>query len=120
MVSSTEVQEQGTCWRGAKMASTSPSSEILIQTLITRGWCFGDIDQVKTLIAIQSALNGDSTTVESIESELSNSDLRSIGGNSLPDSSLLRKSSHLQGPKVLQAITPTLSHTHKMFFFSLI
>ncbi|KAA8523068.1 hypothetical protein F0562_009491 [Nyssa sinensis] len=84
------------------MESAMAASETLIQTLIDRGWCFGDVDQVKALIIIQSALHGDSFTVDSIESELANMDLRSIGGKCLPDPSLLRKSSHIQGPKVLQ------------------
>ncbi|KAK9268541.1 hypothetical protein L1049_000295 [Liquidambar formosana] len=79
----------------------SEASEALIETLKTRGWCFGDIDQVRATIIIQSALN-DNCTVDSIESELANMDLRSIGAKSLPDPSALRKSSSLQGPKVLQ------------------
>uniref|UniRef100_A0A3Q7JRH8 RecQ mediated genome instability protein 1 OB-fold domain-containing protein n=1 Tax=Solanum lycopersicum TaxID=4081 RepID=A0A3Q7JRH8_SOLLC len=75
------------------------SSENLLQTLNTRGWCFRDINLVNSLIAAQLP---SSSTVSSIESELLNTDLRSVGGKSLPDFSLLRKSSHIQGPKVLQ------------------
>ncbi|KAK4727552.1 hypothetical protein R3W88_032469 [Solanum pinnatisectum] len=75
------------------------SSENLLQTLNTRGWCFRDINLVNSLIAAQLP---SSYTVSSIESELLNMDLRSVGGKSLPDFSLLRKSSHIQGPKVLQ------------------
>ncbi|XP_052184106.1 uncharacterized protein LOC127796081 [Diospyros lotus] len=82
--------------------SSSAVSEALIQTLITRGWCFGDIEQVKGVIMIQSALIGDSCTADLVESELANMDLRSFGGKSLPASSVLRNSSHLAGPKVLQ------------------
>ena len=89
-------------------SSSSADSEALIQTLASRGWCFADVDQVKALILIHSALRGESCTVDSVESELANLDLRSIGDKSLPDSALLRKSSYLQGPKVLQA-NPSLS-----------
>ncbi|XP_059638063.1 uncharacterized protein LOC132279993 [Cornus florida] len=84
------------------MESSLAASESLIETLISRGWSFGDVDQVKALIVIQSALHGETLTIDLLESELANMDLRSIGGKSLPDPSLLRKSSHLQGPKVLQ------------------
>ncbi|CAK9154429.1 unnamed protein product [Ilex paraguariensis] len=82
--------------------STSIAHETLLQTLTTRGWCFGETDEVKAVIAIQSALHDESLTVDLIESELSNLDLRSVGGPSLPDPSVLRKASHLQAPKVLQ------------------
>ncbi|KAK6774380.1 hypothetical protein RDI58_029619 [Solanum bulbocastanum] len=75
------------------------SSENLLQTLNTRGWCFRDINLVNSLIEAQLP---SSYTVSSIESELLNMDLRSVGGKSLPDFSLLRKLSHIQGPKVLQ------------------
>lgn len=85
---------------GAKMENPS-SSENLLQTLNTRGWCLRDINLVNSLIAAQLP---SSYTVSSIESELLNMDLRSVGGKSLPDFSLLRKSSHIQGPKVLQVI----------------
>ncbi|KAI8570936.1 hypothetical protein RHMOL_Rhmol01G0078100 [Rhododendron molle] len=81
-------------------SSSSAAAEALIQTLISRGWCFGDVEQVKAIIVVQSALQGGSCTVELVESELVNMDLRSVGGKSLPDASLLRKSSHLQGPKI--------------------
>ncbi|KAJ8527915.1 hypothetical protein K7X08_015366 [Anisodus acutangulus] len=78
------------------MENPHSSSSNLLQTLNTKGWCFRDTNLVNSLIAAQSY------TVDSIESELLNMDLRSIGGKSLPDFSLLRKSSHLQGPKILQ------------------
>ncbi|KAK1396865.1 putative RecQ mediated genome instability protein [Heracleum sosnowskyi] len=84
---------------------SSPSAEsVMIEALIKRGWCFGDIDKVKALIVIQSALHGESSpTLDFIESELCNMDLKSIGAKSLPDSSVLRsKSARLLGPKVLQ------------------
>lgn len=81
--------------------SSSSSSENLLQTLNTRGWCFRDVNFVNSLVAAQSP---SSYTVDSIESELFNMDLRSIGGKSLPEFSLLRRSSHIQGPKVLQVI----------------
>src|SRR5688572_12998737 len=87
------------------MESSSPSSstETLLNVITNRGWCFRDLTQVRPIIAIHSAIHGDSFTTESLESELCNLDLRSIGGKSLPDSSLLRKASQfLQPPKVLQ------------------
>nr|GLL27296.1 tudor domain-containing protein 3 [Ipomoea trifida] len=79
-------------------SSTSDTVETVLRTLITRGWSFRDIDQVKLLLSAQAS----SPTIDSIESELINLDLRSIGGKSLPDSSSLRKISHLRGPLVLQ------------------
>ncbi|XP_076958766.1 uncharacterized protein LOC143634619 [Bidens hawaiensis] len=81
-------------------SSSSSSFDALIQTLTSSGWCFQDINQIKTLT--ETKLSGPSTTIRSVESELCNTDLRSIGGKSLPDSSTLRKSTHFQGPKVLQ------------------
>ncbi|KAI3714743.1 hypothetical protein L6452_21702 [Arctium lappa] len=82
------------------MASSSSSSEVLIQTLTNRGWCFRETDQIKTLI--ETKFSGDYSTVGSVESELCNMDLRVIGGKSLPDASSLRKSTYFHGPKVLQ------------------
>lgn len=90
--------------------SSNSSAEAVIETLRTRGWCFGDIQQLRALIVIHSALADDretSTVVDSLEPDLLNMDLRSIGGKSLPDS--VRKLSHIQGPKVLQAISLFLS-----------
>nr|GMC93907.1 tudor domain-containing protein 3 [Ipomoea batatas]GME10245.1 tudor domain-containing protein 3 [Ipomoea batatas] len=89
-------------------SSTSDTVETVLRTLITRGWSFRDIDQVKLLLSAQAS----SPTIDSIESELINLDLRSIGGKSLPDSSSLRKISHLRGPLVLQVL-------HFSFSFSL-
>ncbi|KAF2286871.1 hypothetical protein GH714_034350 [Hevea brasiliensis] len=86
---------------------SSEASEAVIETLRTRGWSIGDIDQVKALIFIQSALSDDQETsavADSVESELLNMDLKSIGAKSLPDSNLIRKTSHLLGPKVLQRL----------------
>lgn len=83
-------------------SSSLAASEGLIRTLISRGWCLGDLEKVKALIVVQWALHGEACTVDSVESELANMDLREIGGKSLPDPSVLRKSSHVQGPKVLQ------------------
>ncbi|GLT28968.1 hypothetical protein SLA2020_038660 [Shorea laevis] len=88
------------------MEATSISVDAVLETLRSRGWCFGDLDEVNALIQLQSALADDvetSKVADSVESELLNMDLRSIGGKSLPEPNLLlRKSSHLQGPKVLQ------------------
>lgn len=92
--------------------SSSASESNIIESLRSRGWCFGDVQQVKAIIMIQSALADDAcTVVDSVESELLNMDLKSIGGKSLPDPSLIRnrKSSHLVGPKVLQATPISLS-----------
>ncbi|KAI4344064.1 hypothetical protein L6164_011338 [Bauhinia variegata] len=85
-------------------SSNVSQSDMVLETLNRRGWVLGDLEQVKAIIIIRSALADDSSkVVNSVESELLNSDLRSIGGKSLPDpSSLLRKSTYLQGPKVLQ------------------
>uniref|UniRef100_A0A7N0U4S2 RecQ mediated genome instability protein 1 OB-fold domain-containing protein n=1 Tax=Kalanchoe fedtschenkoi TaxID=63787 RepID=A0A7N0U4S2_KALFE len=78
---------------------TEAASEALSEALAARGWCIGNVERVKALIAIE----GDPAfTVDSVEFELLNMDLRSFGGRSLPDQTLLRKSSHLQGPKILQ------------------
>lgn len=93
---------------------STDSESIVIETLRSRGWSLGDVELVKAIIMIHSALADDaSTVVDSVESELVNTDLKSIGDKSLPDPTLLRnrKSSHILGPKVLQAITfpPPLS-----------
>lgn len=91
--------------------SSSSAESGMIEELIKRGWCFGDIDKVKALIVIQSALHGEASPppLDLIESQLCNMDLKSIAAKSLPDSSVLRsKSARLQGPKVLQA-SPSLS-----------
>ncbi|XP_021835265.1 uncharacterized protein [Spinacia oleracea] len=86
-------------------SSSTPLTERWLQSLTSRGWCFNTVslDQVRAIITIHSAINGDSFSVNSLESELCNVDLRSIGGKSLPDPSLLRKASQfLLPPKVLQ------------------
>jgi len=79
---------------------------MVFETLRQRGWCLEDTDELKAIIAIQSAVADEpSKVLHSVESELLNSDLRSIGAKSLPQPSLLRNaSSVLHGPKVLQAI----------------
>ncbi|TKY73226.1 Tudor domain-containing protein 3 [Spatholobus suberectus] len=84
--------------------SSGWDAEKVFETLKKRGWSLEDTDQLKAIIVIQSALTDDrSKLVDSVESELLNSDLRSIGAKSLPEPSLLRNpSSFLHGPKVLQ------------------
>lgn len=84
------------------MESSVPTEEV-IEALTKRGWCFGKIEEVKAVIIINSALHDEGCTIDFVESELANMDLRSFGAQSLPDQSLLRKSSYLHGPKVLQA-----------------
>ncbi|KAJ8750444.1 hypothetical protein K2173_015583 [Erythroxylum novogranatense] len=78
----------------------------VVETLRARGWFLGDINQVNALIFLHWALsNDDGNTValaDSVESELLNMELKSIGSKSLPDPVLLRKTSHLQGPIILQ------------------
>lgn len=80
----------------------------VINALTSRGWCFRDVDYLKTLISEISSLTGGGkqtgAVVESVEAELLNMDIRLIGGKSLPDATELRRCSHLQGPKVLQVV----------------
>ncbi|TQD83693.1 hypothetical protein C1H46_030768 [Malus baccata] len=58
---------------------------------------------MKGMILIHSALSDDTRTVViSVETELTNMDLKSISARSLPYPHTLRKSSHLLSPKVLQ------------------
>jgi hypothetical protein len=88
-----------------KMQGSSESTSMVIETLKTKGWYLEETDDLKAIIVIQTALADDSSNLlESVESELLNSDLRSIGSKSLPEPSLLRNnpSSFLHGPKVLQ------------------
>ncbi|KAE8658272.1 transmembrane protein 19-like [Hibiscus syriacus] len=87
--------------------AASASAEAIIDTLKTRGWCLGDLDQVKTLVVLFKALSDDvdlSSIADKVESELINTDLRSYGGVSLPESSL-RKSSHILVPKCSRDIS---------------
>lgn len=93
-------------------SNASESGMVVLETLRRRGWYLEDADQLKAIIVIQTALADDpSNVVDSVESELLNSDLRSIGAKSLPEPPLLRNpSSYLHGPRVLQA---------KLLFFSL-
>ncbi|PIN24340.1 hypothetical protein CDL12_02936 [Handroanthus impetiginosus] len=83
-------------------SSSSSTESQLLQALIDRGWCFKDMDRIRVLITAQFSIPASLCTVDSIESELLNMDLRSIGGKCLPDPSLLCKTSHLRGPVVLQ------------------
>ncbi|XP_022145032.1 tudor domain-containing protein 3 [Momordica charantia] len=85
------------------METTTDNSVAVLETLRARGWSFGDLDEVRGVIMISSALADDpSSVVDSVELELLNMDLRSFGGKSLPEPSLLRKSSRILGPIVLQ------------------
>lgn len=76
-------------------AAASSSQSHLSAALAARGWCLKDTDRIRELITPSAAL-------DSVESELLNMDLRSFGGKCLPQPSLLTKTSHLQGPIVLQ------------------
>lgn len=100
--------------------SASEAGTVVLETLRRRGWCLEDTDQLKAIIVIQSALADDrSKVVDFVESELLNSDLRSIGAKSLPHPSLLRNpSSHLLGPKVLQAKSSSFNFANFSFVFS--
>lgn len=81
----------------------SESAAMVIETLRRKGWYLEETDDLKAIIVIQTALADDPSKVfESVESELLNSDLKSIGAKSLPEPSLLRTTSYLHGPKVLQ------------------
>lgn len=89
-----------------KMERSSDFAEPVIDILRSRGWCFPEEEQVRILITISSALVDDGDTyriADSVEAELLNMDIRSIGAKSLPDPTQLKKSSRLQGPRILQA-----------------
>ncbi|CAK7334856.1 unnamed protein product, partial [Dovyalis caffra] len=93
--------------------SSNNVAETVLETLRTRGWSLGDIDQLNALIFIHSALSDDGdpcTVANSLESELLNMDLRSIGAKSLPDPNLLNKTPYLHGPKILQITAIEYSH----------
>ncbi|KAL0923876.1 hypothetical protein M5K25_004660 [Dendrobium thyrsiflorum] len=79
------------------------SSEAVLQTLISRGWCFRNANEVISLI--QSKNLSSSLLVDSIESELLNMDLRFFGGKSLPEPSAAKKTLYIHGPKVLQLVS---------------
>lgn len=84
----------------------STSSEPIFKALIHKGWCLKDVEAIRALCQIKVPAQGSEMgSLESIQSELLNMDLREMGGKSLPDPSSLNKSSHLQGPKILQAIS---------------
>ncbi|KAL6549675.1 hypothetical protein OROHE_008406 [Orobanche hederae] len=82
--------------------TSSSSNSLLLQALIARGWHFRDLDQIRGLITAQLSIPASICTVDIIESELLNMDLRSIGGKCLPQTAVLCKTSHLEGPIVLQ------------------
>lgn len=87
------------------MERSSDFAEPVIDILRSRGWCFPEEEQVRILITISSALVDDGDTyriADSVEAELLNMDIRSIGAKSLPDPTQLKKSSRLQGPRILQ------------------
>lgn len=90
----------------ACLSDTSATSDAVVETLVKRGWSFADLEHAKAIIAVKCVLIDDIDDTRSVadvvESELLNSDLRSIGAKSLPEPAVLRKSSHLLGPKVLQ------------------
>lgn len=86
--------------------SCSATSEAVVETLVKRGWSFADLDHIRATIAVKCVLLDDTedarSVADAVESELLNSDLRSIGAKSLPEPAALRKSTHILGPKVLQ------------------
>ncbi|KAM1589622.1 hypothetical protein ACFX1Q_028626 [Malus domestica] len=83
--------------------SSSAAADATIETLSTRGWFFGNLEQVEEKILIYPALSdGTRTVVNSVEAELTNMNLKSISARSMPNSHKLLRSSHLLGPKVLQ------------------
>ncbi|XP_049931622.1 uncharacterized protein LOC116246048 isoform X2 [Nymphaea colorata] len=75
--------------------------EAILRSLTSAGWCFRDADETIGALSAFATTTG-VVDEKTMEAELLNMDLREIGGRSLPDPSLLKKSSHLQGPKVLQ------------------
>lgn len=93
----------------ATASSSSSSESLLLQSLIARGWRFRDMDRIRGLITAQLSIPTSLCTVDTIESELLNMDLRSIGGKCLPEPSLLCTTSHLQGPIVLQVLFPPIN-----------
>lgn len=73
-----------------------------MERLRQRGWSFDNAAHVRAVIMIQRALIDDPSDAAAlavaVESDLLNTDLRSVGSRTLPD----RKASHLHGPMVLQ------------------
>ncbi|XP_031473595.1 uncharacterized protein LOC116246048 isoform X1 [Nymphaea colorata] len=78
--------------------------EAILRSLTSAGWCFRDADETIGALSAFATTTG-VVDEKTMEAELLNMDLREIGGRSLPDPSLLKKSSHLQGPKVLQVMS---------------
>ncbi|KAM1478790.1 hypothetical protein ACFX2I_026170 [Malus domestica] len=65
--------------------SSGAASDAAIETLRTRGWCFGDFEQVEEKILIHPALSYDTrTVVNSVEAELTNMNLKSISAHARP------------------------------------
>ncbi|RZC75300.1 hypothetical protein C5167_050785 [Papaver somniferum] len=75
----------------------------LLETLIRKGWCFRNIEEISSQIHNHISTVNNRVSADSIESELLlNMDLKIIGGKSLPDD---RKSSYLHGRRVLQIVS---------------
>ncbi|XXG82929.1 hypothetical protein AAC387_Pa10g0801 [Persea americana] len=88
------------------MENTTPSPESIFKALLQRGWCFKEPEAIHTHIQSKiPARESEMGSLDSIQSELLNMDLRDIGGKSLLDPSSLKKSSHLQGHKILQLVS---------------
>ncbi|KAM7260134.1 hypothetical protein ACFE04_015875 [Oxalis oulophora] len=86
---------------------SATATESIVETLKLKGWCLNNNEQLKTLIMIHSAIaddvNNTRAIADSIESELLNTDLRSIGAKSLLlDSTNPNKPSYFVGPIILQ------------------
>ncbi|KAG9459367.1 hypothetical protein H6P81_003875 [Aristolochia fimbriata] len=114
------------------MEIASPA-EPIIENLVSKGWCFRDVDEMHFIIqSIPLDGKDKKASVGLVEAELLNMDLRDIGGVSLPDPSVIKKSSHLQGPKILQVASVrdisqssievafnSFQHRHRLLRFSL-
>ncbi|KAG0484619.1 hypothetical protein HPP92_008698 [Vanilla planifolia] len=88
---------------------SASSSETVLQTLITKGWCFRDnaemISLIQSKIPPSATRSSCSFLVDSIESELLDMDLRNFGGKAFHDTSSNKKSSYFHGPKILQIVS---------------
>lgn len=89
-------------WASSSASASSSAEATVIEALLKRGWSFDNAAHVRAVITIQRALIDDpsdaAALADAVESDLLNTDLRSVGSRSLPD----RKASHLHGPIVLQ------------------